>query len=159
MEEVLLIKVLWNKSLFYHLGRGGGKGEGKVIAFGLSQYIELINFLWSQLLTLSATTDPISVPFENHRNCKKILERVWLSRACLFEHNRAACASCLQFDGVIGPLKGQLTRHVVWTDRTRHVRALLSRISPSKVLFFVFMKTYNLYLVSFSNFVIVLINW
>ena len=65
MEEVLLIKVLWNKSLFYHLGRGGGKGEGKVIAFGLSQYIELINFLWSQLLTLSATTDPISVPFEN----------------------------------------------------------------------------------------------
>ena len=39
MEEVLLIKVLnlWNKSHFYHLGRGGGEGEGKVIAFWLSQ--------------------------------------------------------------------------------------------------------------------------
>ena len=68
---------------------------------------------------------------------------MFFNRNCLFEHNRAECASCLEFDSVIGPSKGQLTRHVVWADRTRHVRALLSRISPSKVLFFVFMKTYN----------------
>ena len=41
-----------------------------------------------------------------------------------------------------------------WTERV--MCALLSRISPSKLLFFVFMKTYNRCLVSFSNFVIVL---
>ena len=46
-----------------------------------------------------------------NRNRKKTLERVWLSRACRFEHNRTVCASCLQFDSVIGPWKGQLTRH------------------------------------------------
>ena len=45
-------------------------------------------------------------------------------------------------------------------ERTERVMcALLSRISPSKLLFFVFMKTYNRCLVSFSNFVIVLTNW
>ena len=39
MEEVSLIKVLnfRNKSYFYHLGRGGEEGEGKVGAFWLSQ--------------------------------------------------------------------------------------------------------------------------
>ena len=44
----------------------------------------------------------ILVMFFN-RNRKKILERVWLSRACRFEHNRTVCASCLKFDSVIGP--------------------------------------------------------
>ena len=52
----------------------------------------------------------ILVMFFN-RNRKKTLERVWLSRTCRLEHNRTVCASCLQFDSVIGPWKGQLTRH------------------------------------------------
>ena len=54
----------------------------------------------------------ILVMFFN-RKSKKTLERVWLSRACRLEHNGTACASCLEFDSVIGPLTGQLTRHVV----------------------------------------------
>ena len=47
-------------------------------------------------------------------------------------------ASCLQLDSVRGQLKGQLTRHAS-VDKTRHVPALLSPISPSLYLFcFVF---------------------
>ena len=46
-------------------------------------------------------------------------------------------------------------------DNTHHMRALLSRISPNKLLLLLFiiiiMKTYNRCLVSFSNLVIVLI--
>ena len=43
-----------------------------------------------------------------------LIETVKYSRKCLacqFEHNRTAHTSCLEFDSVIGPLKGQLTRH------------------------------------------------
>ena len=48
----------------------------------------------------------------------------------------------------------------VKVDSTHHMRALLSRISPNKLLLFIIiiMKTYNRCLVSFSNLVIVLIN-
>ena len=118
-------------------------------------YLTWNSFYWNVLvLAICPFSTKILVMFFN-RNCKKIIYHYiiiiyykWLSRACRFEHNRTACASCLEFDSVIGPLTGQLTRHAVWGDRTRHVRALLSRISPSKLLFFVFMKTYNWYLVS-----------
>ena len=52
----------------------------------------------------------------------------------------------------------------VKVDSTHHMRALLSRISPNKLLLLlllfiiIIMKTYNRCLVSFSNLVIVLIN-
>ena len=72
MEEVLLSKVLnfRNKSYFYHLGRRVEEGEGKVTAFRFSQLIESANFQINfqfrfHLKSLSATTDLISVPFEN----------------------------------------------------------------------------------------------
>ena len=72
MEEVLLSNVLnlRNKSYFYHLGRRVEEGEGKVTAFRFSQLIESANFQINfqfrfHLKSLSATTDPISVPFEN----------------------------------------------------------------------------------------------
>ena len=42
--------------------------------------------------------------------------------------NRKVYASCLY---LLGQLKGQLTRHAYVNGRTRHERALLSRISPS----------------------------
>ena len=41
-------------------------------------------------------------------------------------------------------------------DRTRHARAVVSHFAELTVFF---MRTYNRYLVSFSNFVIILINW
>ena len=50
----------------------------------------------------------------------------------------------------------------VKVDSTHHMRALLSHISPNKLLLLLFiiiiMKTYNRCLVSFSNLVIVLIS-
>ena len=51
----------------------------------------------------------------------------------------------------------------VRVDSTHHMRALLSRISPNKLLLLllfiiIIMKTYNRCLVSFSNLVIVLIS-
>ena len=54
---------------------------------------------------------------------------------------------------------GQLTRHACVSEHN-----VQSRISPTQLFFFLFLfffftKTYNRYLVSFSNFVIVLINW
>ena len=72
MEEVLLSKVLnlRNKSYFYHLGRRVEEGVGKVTGFRFSQLIESANFQINfqfrfHLKSLSATTDLISVPFEN----------------------------------------------------------------------------------------------
>ena len=72
MEEIPLSKVLnfRNKSYFYHLGRRVEEGEGKVTAFRFSQLIESANFQINfqfrfHLKSLSATTDLISVPFEN----------------------------------------------------------------------------------------------
>ena len=145
--------------IYCDMSRYGGKWISLFLRHEDLVYLTWSSFYWNILvLAIRPFSTKILVMFFN-RKSKKTLERVWLSRACRFEHNRTACASCLEFDSVIGPLTGQLTRHVVWADRTRHVRALLSRISPSKLLFFVFMKTYNWYLLSFSNFVIVLINW
>lgn len=51
---------------------------------------------------------------------------------CLLQQVRA-----LKLDNTVGHLKGQLISHPY---RTRHVRALLSRITPSLQFFFSFMK-------------------
>ena len=55
-------------------------------------------------------------------------------------------------------VKGIVNTSCLYEGTERVMRALLSRISPSKLLFSVFLKTYNQCLVFFPKFVIVLIN-
>ena len=64
--------------------------------------------------------------------------------------NSTVCAPCLSLDGVIG----QLTCHAYGSGQN----VSCAHIVVSVVVVF-FMKTYNQCLVSFSNFVIVLIHW
>ena len=74
------------------------------------------------------------------------------------QYNKTVYASCLQLDSVIGQLKGQFTRHVCVSGQNAScARANVSHFAELTDIFF--MKTYSRCLVSFSNFVIVLINW
>ena len=73
--------------------------------------------------------------------------------------NRTVYASCLQLDSVIGQLKEQFIRHArVSGQNASCARANVSHFAELTDFFF-FMKTYSRCLVSFSNFVIALINW
>ena len=93
-----------------------------------------------------------------NQSFNNVLERVWLLPARL-EH---------QCDSVrVVPVIGQYSRTVKgtvntsypcnWTERVMCVRCCLAFRRVNCCFFF--MKTYNRCLVSFSNFVIVLINW
>ena len=71
--------------------------------------------------------------------------------------NRTVYASFLQLDNVIGQLKGQFTCHAcVNRQNASCARAIVSHIAVLTDVFFMF---FFRCLVSFSNFVIVLINW
>ena len=94
-----------------------------------------------------------------NQSYNKVLERVWSLPARL-EH---------QYDSVrVVPVIGQYNRTVKgtvntscpcnWTECVMCVRCCLAFRRVNCCCFF-FMKTYNRCLVSFSNFVIVLINW
>ena len=78
MEEVLLIKVLnlWNKSHFYHLGRGGGrKGHSilvvtinRVSQFSLVPTLNSVSDDWSYLHSLWKPGDP-HTPLPTRKTC------------------------------------------------------------------------------------------
>ena len=73
--------------------------------------------------------------------------------------NRTVYASYLYLDGVIGTLKGQLTRHACVSGQNASCARCCLAFRQVNCCFLVFVKTYDQCIVSFSNFVIVLINW
>ena len=79
--------------------------------------------------------------------------------ADLRKYNKTVYASYLFLDSVIGQLKGKLTHHACMRGQNASCERAVVSHSPSKLLFLVFLKTYNQCLVFFPNFVIVLINW
>ena len=73
-------------------------------------------------------------------------------------------ASCLLLDGVIGQIKGQLTRYAYGSGQNASFARFYLTFRRVNCCFLFFMKTYVLFyenrcLVSFSNSVIVLMNW
>ena len=80
-----------------------------------------------------------------------------------FSTNRTVYASYFKLEGIIGQLKRQFTRHTcVSGQNASYTCVIVSHFAELMLLLllsFFLMKTYNRCLVSFSNFVKVLINW